>query len=135
MGRTATDTMARYFRTADGYIAVTNETPNGPLRGVVLIGRGPEPGGGPETISEQAFPKYDLDTLTAIGLDEVPDAWLEALKYDWPRPALQVETIRVNFLPEVFEPHYPKPIPWRLWPLVLGTLLYIVALFAFHYAK
>lgn len=96
--------MARYYRIPGGFIAVTDEGPKkGPMKGLVLVGRGPKPGGGPETACEQAFAITELQKLCSVRLDEVPDPWLVALGYDDP-PTPPVEEIRVDFLPEVFEP-------------------------------
>lgn len=122
--------MARYYQTPDGYIAVTGETPSGPLRGLVFVGRGPKPGGGPETVHEQAFSKDQFGTPLDLG--QVPDAWLEALGYDWPRPAFEVG---VNFLPGLFEPKLAPTAKWRLWPVALGLTLYIVSVLIFWWLK
>ena len=48
--------MSNYYRILGGFIAVTNEGPRkGPLKGLILVGRGPKPGRGPESVYEQAF--------------------------------------------------------------------------------
>lgn len=128
--------MAQYYRIAGGFIGVTSEGPKkGPLKGLVLVGRGPKPGGGPETVYEQAFAVAELQTLCSVREDAVPDPWLEAFGYDWPRPAPPVEEIRVNFLPEVFEPKPDHNSPPRYWPVVCGTALFIVAVLIIRWLK
>lgn len=130
--------MAQYHRVPGGFIGVTNESPKkGPLKGLVLVGRGPRPGGGPETVYEQAYAIAELQRLCSLPVDEVPDPWLEAIGYDWPRPAPSPEEIRINFLPDVFV-RQPQPdinAPPQYWHLVLGALLFIVALLFFRWLK
>jgi hypothetical protein len=133
--------MATYYRVPGGFIAVANEGPRkGPMKGLVLVGRGPKPGGGPETVYEQAFAIAELQKLCSLPVDEVPDAWLEALQYDWPRPIPPMEEIRVEFLPEVFGPSQPQPkrhknVPPNYWPLILSAALFVAAVLFFHWLK
>jgi hypothetical protein len=90
----------RYFQDAGGYLAVTNETPKGPLRGLVFVGRGPA-GGGIETIREQAYATDQL--LKLVPVLDVPDEWVLALGYEQPAP---------KFVPPLPE---PKPDPYDAW--------------------
>jgi hypothetical protein len=128
--------MANYYRIVGGFIAVKNEGPkHRPLKGLVVVGRGPKPGGGPESVIEQAYAIAELQKLCSLPVDEVPDPWLQALGYDWPRPAPPPEEIRVNFLPEVFEPQPDINAPLNYWPFVLGTILFVVAVIGFRWLK
>lgn len=121
----------------DGFIRVTNEDlKKGPLKGLVLVGRGPKAGGGPQTVGEQVLAKVHFAKLVRVDPGQIPDDWLQALGYDWPRPALKpVEVMWVNFLPGLIE---PKPVPtakWRLEPIALGLALYVAAVALFWWIK
>lgn len=66
--------MIRYFRTTDGYIAVTDQSPAG-FEGLVFVGRG-----GPiDNIQEQLFP---ADQLTdPVDVADVDPSWVQALGF------------------------------------------------------
>jgi len=66
--------MITYYRTGDGYIAITNQSPAG-FDGLVFVGRG-----GPlDNIQEQLFP---VGLLTApLDVNDVPPEWVRALGY------------------------------------------------------
>jgi len=98
-----------YFHCAEGYLAVTDETPAGPLRGLVFVGRGPTPGGGIDTICEQAYAKDTLDKLPECPADKVPDEWFVAFGYEKRLPA------NAPSLPQK-PPQPPKPLPEPDWP-------------------
>lgn len=72
-----------YFVKDDGYIGVTNESPVG-FEDMLFVGMGPKPGGGHETVHEQAFSKADLLKLTKVTPGSVPATWLKALGYESP---------------------------------------------------
>ena len=63
-----------YFRTDDGFLGVTNESPKG-MEGLVFAGRGPQPGQGIESVHEQGYAKNQLDRMKRIEADDVPDDW------------------------------------------------------------
>lgn len=68
-----------YYKTDDGYIAVTSQSPKG-FRGSLYIGRG-----GPiDAIVETCFSPQQLRRLAAVDLADVPAEWVEALGYDEP---------------------------------------------------
>ena len=93
-----------YFHCAEGYLAVTDETPAGPLRGLVFAGRGPAPGGGISTIHEQAYAKDDLAKLPQCPRDKVPDEWFVALGYEKRLPPVPPPPK----LPKFSEPDWPE---------------------------
>jgi hypothetical protein len=66
-----------------GYLGVTEESPKG-FTGVVFVGRGPQPGGGPETVSEQAYATDQLRRLRRVEPCDVPAEWMEAIGYEEP---------------------------------------------------
>lgn len=72
----------RYFRDSDGhYLAVTDETPRGPLRGFVFVGRRLVG----DTVSEEAFGIDQLAKWARLDIGDVPTRCLEALGYDEPK--------------------------------------------------
>lgn len=74
----------RYFQDGNGFIAVTDQTPKGPLHKLVYVGRGPLPGGGIESVCEQAYATDQV--LKLVPAIHVPDDWLTALGYEKPKP-------------------------------------------------
>lgn len=68
----------RYFRYENGYVGVTEECPRG-LKGLVFVGRGPRPGGGVESVYEQAYAINQLEKMERVAADEVPDDWFAAI--------------------------------------------------------
>ena len=78
-----------------GYLGVTEESPEG-FTGVVFVGRGPLPGGGPETVSEQGYATDQLRRLRRVEPCDVPTEWMEAIGYEEP---------------VVVEPYEPEPEP------------------------
>ncbi len=95
----------RYYRDLDGYyVAVTTETPRGPLKGFVFVGRrliG-------DVAHEDVFANHDIVKWTALSIDEVPPRYLTVLGYDVPPLAPEPE-------PEP-EP-VMKPLPVEKRPL------------------
>lgn len=89
-----------YFQDSGGYLAVTPETPKGPLHGIVYVGRGPTIPGRIDSIQEQAYAKDVLLKLTRVSALDVPDEWIEALGYEKPRPKATPEPA-----PPAPEPH------------------------------
>jgi len=78
-----------------GYLGVTGESPKG-FRGIIFVGRGPEPGGGPETVHEQAYATDQLGRLDRVDPWDVPAEWMETIGYEEP-----------------VEPYEPEPKPER----------------------
>jgi len=78
-----------------GYLGVTGESPKG-FRGIIFVGRGPEPGGGPETVHEQAYATDQLGRLDRVDPWDVPAEWMETIGYEEP-----------------VEPYEPEPEPER----------------------
>jgi hypothetical protein len=76
-----------------GYLGVTGESPKG-FRGIIFVGRGPEPGGGPETVHEQAYAMDQLGRLDRVDPCDVPAEWMETIGYEEP-----------------VEPYEPEPEP------------------------
>ena len=66
-----------------GYLGVTGESPKG-FRGIVFVGRGPQPGGGPGTVHEQAYATGQLRRLKRVEPWEVPAEWMVAIGYEEP---------------------------------------------------
>lgn len=67
-----------YFRTADGFIGVTDESPKG-MKNVVFAGRGPLSGKGIESVCDQAYATTQLEKLERVESSAVPDEWLCAI--------------------------------------------------------
>lgn len=80
-----------------GYLGATEESPKG-FKGVVFVGRGPQPGGGPEAVTEQAYAANQLRRLEPVDPCDVPAEWIEAIGYEEP---------------VVVEPRQPEPEPER----------------------
>ena len=78
-----------------GYLGVTEESPKG-FQGVVFVGCGPRPGGGHETVHEQAYAIDQLRRLERVEACDVPADWMEAIGYEEP---------------VVVEPYEPEPEP------------------------
>lgn len=76
--------MIRYFEYENGYIGVTNQCPKG-MKGVVFVGRGPNPREGIESVCEQPYAKNRLERLKEVKEQDVPDDWHEAIGYGKPR--------------------------------------------------
>lgn len=95
-----------------GYLGVAEESPKG-FTGVVFVGRGPLPGGGPETVSEQAYATDQLRRLRRVEPCDVPAEWMEAIGYE--------EPVVVEPEPEpeegtVYDIHFPWEIPSSVPP-------------------
>jgi hypothetical protein len=99
----------RYFHDACGFIAVTPETPKGPLKGLVFVGRGPTVPGKIVTIQEQAYSTEQLLKLMPLSSLDVPDEWIAALGYEQPKHPLEPPT----FSPQSPEPKPPREKSWR----------------------
>jgi|GEM_PF-6975961 len=99
-----------------GYLGVTDESPKG-FQGVVFVGCGPQPGGGPETVAEQAYAVDQLQRLEPIAPRDVPAEWMEAIGYEEPvepyepEPESQPEEITVYDIRFPWE--VPSPVPLR----------------------
>src|SRR5688572_30563990 len=83
----------RYFKDAGGFIAVTQETPKGPLKNLVYVGRGPAIPGRIDTIREQAYSAEKLRNLVPLPLLNVPYEWIAALGYEQPKHALMCGSV------------------------------------------
>ncbi len=70
-----------YYQTANGFAAVTSEAPKG-MDGVLLLGKGPEPGKGIESVKELFFTRELLLKMMPVKKEEVPDIWLKAFDYE-----------------------------------------------------
>jgi len=96
-----------------GYLGVTDESPKG-FRGVIFVGRGPEPGGGPETVHEQGYATDQLGRLDRVDPWDVPAEWMEAIGYEAP-----VEPCEPGPEPEevtVYDIRFPWEIPSQAPP-------------------
>lgn len=99
-----------YYRDEHGgYLGVTAESPKG-FRDIVFVGRGSEPGGGPETVHEQAYAADQLGRLDRVDPWDVPAEWTEAIGYEAPvepyEPELETEEVTV----------YDIRFPWEVPP-------------------
>ena len=98
----------------DGYLGVTEESPRG-FRGIIFVGRGPDPGGGPETVYEQAYAADQLRRLERVDPRDVPAEWMEAIGYEEPvepyEPEPEPEEITVYDIRFPWE--VPSPVPLR----------------------
>ena len=99
----------RYFQDAGGFIAVTQETPKGPLKGLVVVGRGPTVPGKIGTIQEQAYSTEQLLKLVPLSPLSVPDEWIAALGYEQPKHPPEPPTFSL----QAPEPKPPRETPWR----------------------
>jgi len=68
----------RYFHCEDGFIGVTNQCPKG-MKGLVYVGRGPQPGQGIESVGEQEYSRNQLEKLKRVPAEDVPDDWFAAI--------------------------------------------------------
>ena len=96
-----------------GYLGLTEESPNG-FKGVVFVGRGPQPGRGPESVSEQAYAVDQLRRLERV----VPAEWMAAIGYEEP---VVVEPCKPEPEPEpeeiiVYDIRFPWEVPPRAPP-------------------
>lgn len=83
--------MITYYKTGDGYVGITNQSPKG-LKGLVFVGKGSEKG--IESISEQCYAINQLEKLEKIEARDVPDDWFAAIgleKRPEPEPVLNME--------------------------------------------
>ena len=83
-----------------GYLGVTSESPQG-FRGIVFVGRGPEPGGGPETVHEQAYATDQLGRLERVVPCDVPAEWMEVIGYEEPENG--VHPARLKLVSDLFK--------------------------------
>ena len=95
-----------------GYLGVTDESPKG-FQGVVFVGCGPQPGGGPETVAEQAYAVDQLRRLKQVDPRDVPAEWMEAIGYEEPVVAeLEPEPEEVT----VYDIRFPWEVPPQVPP-------------------
>lgn len=110
-----------YFRVDTGYIAVTTESPKG-FKDIVFVGKGPKPGGGPDTVVEQAWAVNQLQGFEKVKADDVPDDWFAAFGYEQrqpkpeptPEPAPEPEPVEPEAAPLPPEPPVEIDVSW--WP-------------------
>lgn len=76
--------MTRCFEYENGYIGVTSKSPKG-MKGVIFIGRGPNPREGIESVCEQPYARNRLERLKEVKEKDVPDDWYMAIGYGKPR--------------------------------------------------
>lgn len=70
-----------YYKAADGYAAVTSESPKG-FKGILFIGKS----GTLDKIVETAFEANQLRKMTKVAKADVPPEWVEAFGYEEPDP-------------------------------------------------
>jgi len=93
-----------------GYLGVTGESPKG-FRGIIFVGRGPEPGGGPETMHEQAFATDQLGRLDRVDPWDVPAEWMEAIGYEEPVEPYEPESEPEHEEVTVYDIRFPWEVP------------------------
>jgi hypothetical protein len=139
-------TKTRYFQDADGhFIAVTDETPKGPLKGFVFAGRRLV---GDET-QDEAFGIDQIAKWAKLEIADIPPRCLAALGYCAPAPPptepehipdpveaeAQDEDEGVNSEGGQID-HQPKPAPAaRYGEAALGACLYLAAVYFFYWIK
>jgi len=74
-----------YFRNKSGYLGVTKQSPAG-MKGLIFIGRGPQEGGGIESVCEQGYPLDSLKRMERVKAADVPDDWFAAIGLEKPEP-------------------------------------------------
>ena len=107
-----------YYRDEHGgYLGVTEDSPKG-FKGIVFVGRGSEPGGGPETVHEQGYAADQLRRLEQIEPWDVPAEWMEAIGYEAPvepyKPESEPEEVTVYDIRFPWE--VPSPVPRQIAP-------------------
>ena len=93
-----------------GYLGVTEKSPKG-FKGVVFVGCGPRPGGGPETVHEQGYATDQFRRLRRVEPCDVPAEWMEAIGYEEP---VVVEPYKPDPEPEevtVYDIRFPWEVP------------------------
>ena len=121
-----------------GYLGVTDESPKG-FQGVVFVGSGPRPGGGSETVHEQAYAPDQLRRLEQVEAGDVPAEWMEAIGYEEPvvvepykpEPEPEPEEIIVydiRFPWEVPSPAPPQTAPRKSKPLIRDPVFQVAML-------
>jgi len=93
-----------------GYLGVTGGSPKG-FRGIVFVGRGPQPGGGPGTVHEQAYATNQLRRLKRVEPWEVPAEWMVAIGYEEPVRAHEAELESVSGEVTVYDIRFPWEVP------------------------
>lgn len=105
--------MIHYYQYEDGYIGVTNRSPKG-MKGVVFIGRGPNPREGIESVCEQPYAKNRLERLKEVREQDVPEDWHEAIGYGKPRKPREPKLDPSINLDDDFEPVFEHAPPeWK----------------------
>lgn len=121
-----------YYQTADGYIAVTNQSPRG-FKGSLYIGKiGPL-----DKVTETAFSPQQLCKLTPVDLADVPAEWIEAFGYDEPDELVLLDEEGENLVALIPISRFVTPEPatgsprfWYDLGLILGLILALSLIFS-----
>ena len=87
-----------YFKTTDGYAAVSNESPKG-FKGTLYI---TQVGDTPESVEETAVDPRQLSKWAEVDVNDLPGEWAKAFGIEEPAAPEVVE-------PEVVEPEVVEP--------------------------
>lgn len=100
-----------YYRQAESFVAVTNESPPN-FKDALFIGRRPTTPGDLSKIEEDVFTPDQLQGLVAVPKDQVPAVWMLAFGYEQPtaeKPAPEppLRRIQVNPPPVIIDVAFP----------------------------
>ncbi len=107
--------MIEYFKTGNGYAALTEKVIEGEF-GPFRVGHGPHWRHGPplENIQTFHYGPYQIGMWEKVDPDSVPDEWFEALAYETREPVVEYFLAKEGYI-AVTNERLPKPRgPFRL---------------------